>query len=56
MHMDCALCAMKRCLDTTRLFGYDEMTVGDTGYCSGNVMNGPGLYLCNGLFVDMMKT
>ena len=32
------------------------MKVGDTGYCHGNVKNGFGLYLCDGLLIDMMKT
>ena len=30
------------------------MTVGDVGDCSGNVMN--GLYLHDGLLIDMIKT
>ena len=34
----------------------DEMMVGDVGYCNHNVNNGPGLYLCNDLFMDIMKT
>ena len=39
-----------------RLSRYDEMMVGEIGNCCGNVMCGPGLYLCDGLLVDMMKT
>jgi len=31
------------------------MMVGETGDCCDNVMNGPGLYLHDGLLVDMMK-
>ena len=29
--------------------------VGDTGYCSVNVKNGHGLYLPDGLLVEMMN-
>ena len=32
------------------------MTVGYTSYCSGNVKNGPGLYLHDGLIMNVMKT
>ena len=53
MHLGCSICAMCRIM---QLFGYDQMIVGDIGYCSGNVMNGHGLYLRDGLLVYMMKT
>ena len=32
------------------------MTVGDAANCTGNVMNGPGFYLHDGLLIDMMNT
>ena len=30
------------------------MTVGDAGYCLGNVKGGPRLYLIYGLLIEMM--
>ena len=32
------------------------MTIGDVGYCSGNVKNGSGIHLCDGFLIDMMNT
>ena len=32
------------------------MTIGDVGDCSGNVIDGIGIYLCDGLLVDMINT
>ena len=51
----CILLYPLRC--TYTMIWYDEKTVlGDTGYYSGNVKNGPSLYLRDGLLMDMMKT
>ena len=41
---------------TYTIIEYDKKTIGDTGYCSGNLNNGLGIYLRDGLLVDMMKT
>ena len=53
MYLGCSLCVLCRIM---RWYRYNEMTVGDIGDCSGNVMNGPGMYLRDGLLMDMMKT
>ena len=39
-----------------RLFGDDEMMVGDMGDYIRNLMNGDGLCLLDGFLMDMMKT
>ena len=44
------------CLFCPGWSGCNEMTIGDSCDCSGNVMNGHGIYVLDGFLMNMMKT